>query len=113
MARAIPLKTVMVTNGAGSEPLSFVWGDMMKVILKTGNPKKGLTMDEVLECVEAMKPIEAAMAEGADHVVLPEKCYALLRSRLTEFPFSVATVEIAEFCIAIRDAAEITNARTQ
>jgi hypothetical protein len=108
MARAIPLKTVQVANGVTGDPQIFVWGEMMRVILKAGNPAKGLTMDEVLICVDAMRPLDEAMETGKDRVTFNENQYQLLRRKLMEFPFGMASNEVAEFCLAIRDAQEIT-----
>ena len=107
MARKIPLKTVTVANGSGG-PMPFVWGEMIQVILKTADKQKGMTMDEVLVCVDAMKPLDKAMEEGAEYVTFSESQYKLLREKLDRFPFGVATQEVAEFGLAIRDAKEIT-----
>ena len=107
MARKIPLKTVQVANGSDG-PMPFSWGEMINVILKTASPQKGMTMDEVLLCVDAMKPLDKAIEEGADHVTFSESQYKLLRDKLDVFAFGVATPEVAEFGLAIRDAKEIT-----
>jgi hypothetical protein len=97
----------MVANGVGTDPQTFVWGDMIRVILKAANPAKGLTMDEVMQCVECLKPLEAAMEAGEDHVTFTETQYALVLSKLNEFPFGLASTELAEFGLAIRNAEEI------
>ena len=111
MARMIPLKSVTVANGVGidsGDPQVFNWGEMIRIILKTAPPQKGLSMDEVLQCVDALKPLDAAIAEHADHVTFSEAQYQMLRKKLSEFAFGLAVPEVAEFGLAIRDAPEIT-----
>ena len=107
MARKIPLKTVMVANGAQG-PQPFVWSEMIGIILKNANPQRGMTMDEVLNCVDVLKPIDKAIEEGADEVTFSETQYQTLRRKLDEFQFGIATVEVAEFGLTIRNAPEIT-----
>jgi hypothetical protein len=107
MARKIPLKTVMIANGPNG-PSPFVWAEMLQVILKSANPQKGLTMDEVLIAVDAMKPLDKAVESGDDFVTFSETQYRLLREKLDTFAFGIATPEVAEFGLAVRDAKEIT-----
>ena len=110
MARRIPLKTVMVANGSANGPVisPFVWGEMIQLILKTANQQKGMTFDEVLAAVDAMKPLDQAMEERAEFVTFSEQQYRVLRDKLEQFQFGLATPEVAEFGLAIRDAKEIT-----
>ena len=107
MARRIPLRTVTVVNGSGG-PMPFSWAEMIQVILKTASPQRGMTMDEVLACVDAMKPLEKAMDEGAEFVTYSEAQYKILREKLDTFQFALADSAVAEFGLAIREAPEIT-----
>ena len=98
-----------MANGTSNENAQFAYGDMMKTILSFGPPQKGLTMDEVLRSVDAVKPLEKAMAAGEDHVVFSEEQYRTLREKADVFPFAIADPAIAEFGLAIRNAPEITG----
>ena len=111
MARKIELKTATVkANGPNGfdRPSMFSYGEMMQAILKFAPQGKGLVLDDVLKAVEALKPLEKAMAEKADHVTYSEDQYQTLTAKLNEFQFALADIEIANFGLAIRNAKEIT-----
>jgi hypothetical protein len=102
MARRIELKVI---NGAGP---AFEYGDIMRQILTWAPRATGITLDEVIRCVEALRPLDIALSEGRDTVVFTEEQWDTLVSKLASFPFNIAAVEIAEFGLAIRNAPEIT-----
>jgi hypothetical protein len=106
MARTIALRTVMV-DGLTGDNQEFVYGDMMLEILKRGPAGRGLTLDEILRAVEAIEPIEAAVAEGAVEVVLSDSQWQTLLEKLNSFYFGFAHKRIGEFGLSIRNATEI------
>jgi hypothetical protein len=107
MARKIALKTVSVKNGL-DKPTVFSYGEMMQAILKFASQGKGLVLDDVIKAVDALKPLEQAMTEKADHVTYSEEQYQTLKGKLDDFQFAIADAAIAEFGLAIRNAKEIT-----
>jgi hypothetical protein len=108
MARKIELRNGLVKVNGGDTEAPFSWAEMMQAILKFAPPNKGLVLDDVLKAVEAMKPLDQAMADHADHVTFSEDQYKTLTERLDQFPFGVADPAIAEFGLAVRNAKEIT-----
>jgi hypothetical protein len=107
MARKLPLRVVPMANGAGP-PLEFNYGDTMQMLLRQGSLGRGLTLDEVLRCVEAMAPLEEAIKAKADEVTFTEEQYRTLKEKLDTFAWTIADRVIAEFGLAIRQAPEIT-----
>jgi hypothetical protein len=107
MARKLPLRTVLMANGS-APPLEFNYGETMLMLLRQGSPGRGLTLDEVLRCVEAMEPLEAAIQEKADQVTFTETQFGTLLGKLDGFSWTIADRVIAEFGLAIRQAPEIT-----
>jgi hypothetical protein len=107
MARRVPLRVVPMANGAGP-PLEFSYAETMAMLLRQGPPTRGLTLDEVLRCVEAMEALEAAIKAKADEVTFTEEQYRTLREKLDWFSWTIADRVIAEFGLAIRQAPEIT-----
>jgi flagellar biosynthesis regulator FlaF len=102
MARKIELKVI---NGAGP---AFSYGDLIEQILRWAPRATGLTLDEVIRAVEALKPLEAAIADGAEAVVFTDEQWRTLVDKLAIFPFNIAAAEIADFGLHIRNAEEIT-----
>jgi hypothetical protein len=107
MARKLPLRVVSMPNGAGP-PLEFNYGETMQMLLRQGPQGRGLTLDEVLRCVEAMEPLEAAIKAKTDEVTFTEEQYRTLKEKLDGFSWTIADRVIAEFGLTIRQAPEIT-----
>lgn len=109
MARKLDLKMVMLTNGMGSEEqrIPFSYGAVMLNALRFANPGEGLTMDKVLLAVDAQHPITKAIEDNAGSVTLSEEQYKTLVEKLERFPFAIATPEIAEFGLYVRNCPEI------
>jgi hypothetical protein len=103
------LKTVTVNGINGTAPSSFNYAEMMQAILRNAPPGKGLLLDDVIKAVEAMKPLEAAVAAGEESVTFSEAQFQTLREKLNEFQFIVADPALAEFGLTIRNASEITG----
>lgn len=108
MARKIELKTVMIYTNGPDKPALFSYAEMLGAMLRFAPQGKGLMLDDVLKAVEALKPLEKAVADKADHVTFSEDQYQTLRTKLDEFQFAIADAAIAEFGLAIRNAKEIT-----
>jgi hypothetical protein len=110
MARKIELRKITLPNGAGingeSEPAVFSYEVMLREILRRA-PPAGLSYDDVVRSVEALRPIEDAIAAGADTVVLNDEQWRTLRAKLEVFPFGVADQVIVDFGLMIRNAPEI------
>jgi hypothetical protein len=106
MARKIELKVVKLNNGNG-EDLPFSYAAVLLNALRFANPNQGLTMDEVLKAVDAQSPITKAIESNAGSVTLSEEQWRTIVDKLDKFPFAIATQEIAEFGLAIRNAPEI------
>jgi hypothetical protein len=107
MARRIELKNVTLPNGTGP-PVPFSYGEILVEILRYGRRGEGLVLDEVIRATEALKPIYAAIAEGADHVVLTDEQWHTLRNKAETFPYLIADEVVARFGLMIREAQEIT-----
>jgi len=107
MARKIPLRTVQIANGF-DRPVNFSYAETLTHILAFAQPGQGLTMDEVLRATDAMAPLKRAIDEGAEYVTFSEEQYKVLTEKLNIFPFAIATSEIADFGLAVRNAPEIT-----
>jgi hypothetical protein len=108
MARKLDLRTVKMTGVNGAEPGELSYGEMMCLILKLPPRGGSLTLDEIITALDAIKPIEAALKDGAETVTLSDTQWATLRDKLAAFPFAFAVPEIAEFGLAIRNAPELT-----
>jgi hypothetical protein len=110
MARKLELKTIAVANGSlpngGDQSAVFSYGAMIKALLRTG-PPGGLSFDEVVRSVEALKPIEEAIAAEAAEVTLTEEQWRTLRGKLDQFQFALADQAIVDFGLMIRNAPEI------
>jgi hypothetical protein len=107
MARKLLLRTVRI-GANGVESSAFVYGEMMEALLRQKPPGHGgLTLDEVLRSLDAIKPIRVAMEASAEEVVLTEDDWKLLVERLNVFSFVVADEAIAEFGLMIRNAPEM------
>jgi hypothetical protein len=74
--------------------------------LLTG-PPGGLSFDEVVRSVEALKPIEEALEAGAEEVTLTEEQWRTLKCKLDQFQFALADQAIVDFGMMIRNAPEI------
>jgi len=107
MARRLDLRTKGgAINGEGA--LSLNYGEMMQQVLeKTMNPQ-GLTLDLVIRRVAARRPIDEAIAAGAETVTMTDEQWRVLVDSLGDFRFSIAHPVIAEFGMHIRNAPEIT-----
>jgi hypothetical protein len=103
MARKLELKDIGLANG-GEEVFSY--GTMLRAMLRHG-PPGGITYDEICSRMDALKPIDAAIAAKADHVVLTEEQWQTVKDKLTKFPFGVADQLIVDFGLMIRNAPEI------
>ena len=110
MARKIELRTgVLMGNTANGEPATFSWGVTMSEVLRFAPRQEGVVLDQVIRSVEALKPINQAIEDKAEAVVLTEEQWRTLRERLDKYQFGVADPAIAEFGLAIRNAPEITG----
>jgi len=106
MARRIPLLVAeMPLPGGATQP--FGYGEQMLQILRTSPPQSGLTLDEVMTAMEAVRPIEDALKAGTDNVVLTDEQWATLRGKLDRFLWPFADKVIVDFGLAIREATEI------
>jgi hypothetical protein len=108
MARTLPLKVVQVPPVNGQDQANdFSYAEMMKAMLRMpGSSAQGLSFDEVLKSVEALKTLEDAMKAGESHVTFPDDQWQTLRDRLDKFTFLIADPAIAEFGLLIRNAPE-------
>jgi hypothetical protein len=106
MARRLPLRVVKMPNGAG-EPLEFSYAEMMRTLLRNRASERGLSLDEVIRCVDAIKPIDEAVRQKADEVTLSDEQWRTLREKLDAFAFAVADQAIVDFGLMIRHAPEI------
>ena len=106
MARRLSLRVVK-TNGAG-EPADFSYSEMMRTLLRNRPSDRGLSLDEVIRCVDAIKPIDEAVQQKAEEVTLTEEQWKTLRDKLEGFGFVVADQVIVDFGLMIRQAEEIT-----
>jgi hypothetical protein len=105
VARKLELRSVDLTDVAGN-PQTFDYGTMMMLILRQA-PRGGLTLDDMVKSVDALKPIQAAVEAGADHVVLSDEQWRALLDKLAVFPFALADRALVEFGLMIRNAPEI------
>jgi hypothetical protein len=109
MARKIELKTITV-NGAGGDgetaPGIFSYSKTIKELLQRA-PPGGLSFDDVVRSVEALRPIDDAIEAGADHAILSDEQWRTLRGKLDVFMFGRADPELVEFGMMIRNAPEI------
>jgi hypothetical protein len=105
VARRLELRAVELAD-VGGNPQILDYGVMMMLILRQA-PRGGLTLDDMVKSVDALKPIRAAAEAGADHVVLPDEHWRTLVDKLAAFPFAVADPVLVEFGLMIRDAPEI------
>jgi len=105
MARRLELRTVELADAAGN-PQTLDYGVMMMLILRSA-PRGGVSLDDMLKAVEALKPIRAAVEANADHLVLSDEHWRTLVEKLAVFPFAVADPALAEFGLMIRNAPEI------
>jgi hypothetical protein len=91
----------------GQEPNEFSYAEMMRAMLRMpGSQQQGLSFDEVLKSVEALKTLEDAIKAGDNYVVFPDDQWSTLRERLDKFTFLLADPAIADFGMAIRNAPE-------
>jgi hypothetical protein len=79
---------------------------MMMVILRQA-PRGGVTLDDMVKSVDALKPIQLAAEARADHVVLTDVQWRTLVDKLAVFPFAVADPALVEFGLMVRNAPEI------
>jgi hypothetical protein len=107
MARQLPLKVIKINAVNGQEPNEFSYAEMMRAMLRMpGSQAQGLSFDEVLKSVEALKTLDDAITAGDDHVVFPDDQWQTLRDRLDKFTFLLADPAIADFGLLIRNAPE-------
>jgi hypothetical protein len=116
MARKLELKTIPVVppvtpngslrNGADQSAETFSYAVMIQSLLRNA-PPGGLSFNDVVRSVEALRPIEEAIAAEAESVTLSEEQYRTLRGKLDQFQFVVADQVIVDFGMMIRNAPEI------
>lgn len=106
MARKLDMKVVKLANGTG-EDIPFSYGAVILNALRFANPQQGLVLDDVLKAVDAQGPIIKAIEDQTDHVVLSEEQYRTVVDKVEKFPFAIATREIAEFGLHVRNAPEL------
>jgi len=109
MARTLPLKTVKLGVVNGETPNLLSYGDMMGAILRlpgSRGQQQGLSLDEVLQAVAALKTLDEAIKAKADSVTFPDDQWRTLKEKLNHFAFSFADQAIADFGITIREAKE-------
>jgi hypothetical protein len=107
MARRLVLKNVPVEGPAGGES-DFDYAEMMILILRGGTAQgQGLNLDQVIRALDAIEPIETAMATQANEVILSDTQWATLKEKLDAFQFGFAHRVIAQFGLMIRNAPEM------
>jgi hypothetical protein len=106
MARRLVLRNISVAAPEGHQQ-EFRYGELLLVILRHAPPNRGLTLDDVLQAVDAQTPIEHAVKAGAEDVTLTETQYQILLGKLSTFPFGIADRTIAEFGLMVRNAPEL------
>jgi hypothetical protein len=110
MARKLELRTVTLGEGMLDEqgrPAQLIYARMIDTILRWAPPQKGLTLDEVTKAMEALAPVTAALEHDETQVVLTDDQWATLCSKLSEFPFGIASSAIVDFGQMIRKAPEL------
>jgi hypothetical protein len=100
------LRNISVPSPDGAQQ-AFHYGELLLVILRQPPPNRGLTLDDVLQAVDAQAPIEHALKARAEEVTLSEAQYQTLLGKLATFPFGIADRTIADFGLMIRNAPEL------
>jgi hypothetical protein len=107
MARKIELRKITMPGANGeTEPAVFSYPIMIKELLRYA-PPGGLNFDDVVRSVEALKPLEAAIAAAADSVTFTDEQWHTLKRKLDIYQFGVAAEVIVDFGLSIRNAPEI------
>lgn len=104
MARKLSLKNINFNNAMGNNQ-PFNYGEVMIQILKDG--RGGVSLDEMIKVVSAIRPIEVAVSHKNKEVTLDEEQYRTLRGKLDTFQFGFTDPIIVEFGMMIRDAPEV------
>ncbi|MBI3453380.1 MAG: hypothetical protein HY057_11260 [Rhodospirillales bacterium] len=94
MARKIPLKkrTILV----GEKELTIEWSDIVKAISQTPPGGQGLTVDPLRKAVRIIEAVDAAVAAGADHILLEEEMWTQLNAYARTFSFRFADAAFLE-----------------
>jgi hypothetical protein len=110
MARKLELKTIAVANGSltngADQSAVFSYPVMLRELLRRA-PPGGLSYDDVVRSVEALRAIDAAIEAGAKEVTLTEEQWRTVRDKLNVFAFGIADPVIVDFGLMIRNAPEI------
>jgi hypothetical protein len=86
----------------------FDYGPMMVLILSGGDtPGSGVNLAEIRRALDAIEPIEEAVAAGTDEVILSDTQWATLLEKLEPFKFGFAHRAIADFGLMIQHAPEL------
>jgi hypothetical protein len=104
MARKLQLKTVTLNSGLEGE---FDYGAHLLAILRWDQQTGGMTFDDVVRRTQALAPIQKAINEKADEVVLSDEQWITLKEKFDRFQFRFADLVIVEFGNMIRNAPEI------
>jgi hypothetical protein len=104
MARKLELKTVSLNSGLEGE---FNYGQHLLAILQFDQQTGGMSFDDVIKRTDAMKPIQAAIADGSEEVILTDEQWRTVVEKLNRFQFRFADEAIVAFGLMVRDAREI------
>jgi hypothetical protein len=107
MARKLLLDTLDYINHQTAVNERFSYGEMMLIILRQGIDGSGLSLDEVVSSLDAMRPIETAIAQDRNEVTLSDAQWSTLLNKVNRFRFSMAHQIVADFGLHIRNAPKI------
>ena len=97
MARKLPLGDITIAGDTINA------GELMLAMLRNAQ-QRGITFDQMVKAVAAMRPIELAIEAGSSEVLLEDEHWTMLCQRLSEYPFAVADQSIVDFGLALRNA---------
>lgn len=100
MAKKIKLKSTEISVVKDSNPIPFVYGDILQTILKQ-QPQGGFTFDDMAKSLKIVDKLEA-MKEGVEQfLTLEDVDWTYLKDKVVAFRWGYAHNELLSFRDAI------------
>jgi hypothetical protein len=106
MAHQIELKVIQIKLPGAEQKVPMAYREMMVDILKSAPPgQQGVSMDDILQAAPLIRKLEKA-EDGVDFL-FEDAEFTYLLNRLSAHRFGLATPEIADFIVDIRDSVSV------
>ncbi len=98
-------KVEKITNplAAQKQSVDFKYAQTLREALTIPTRDTGLTTDELLQSVTLCGKLDEADAEAKDYILIDEKQYEYIKTKVNEFRWSFAHIAIANFINYVRE----------